>query len=360
MTSPAPRAPIDVPAAVRAGEALDEAALVAYLRARGAISTDTITVAQFPRGFSNLTYLVVAGDDEFVLRRPPYGVGAGSAHDVLREFRILESLGPVYPFAPRVRLACEDPAVLGAPFYLMDRVRGTILRDKPPAGMPLEAVVLRRLSERFIDVLADLHSLDVAAIGLAAIGRPEGYVQRQVDGWTRRYAAASTHDHPEVAQSARWLADHVPDRFVAALVHNDFKYDNLVLDLGDPSRILAVLDWEMATVGDPLLDLGTALAYWVNANDPPLLRALGLGLTALPGNLSRAELVERYAEHRGGDPGDIVFAYVFGLFKVAVIAQQIYARYARGHTRDPRFASLHLAVGALGQAAARAIERQQV
>jgi aminoglycoside phosphotransferase (APT) family kinase protein len=279
---------------------------------------------------------------------------------VLREFRILESLGPVYPFAPRVRLACDDPAVLGAPFYLMDRVRGTILRDKAPAGMPLDALLFRRLSERFIDVLADLHALDVTAIGLTGIGRPEGYIQRQVDGWTRRYAAARTHDHTEVEQSARWLADHVPDRSVVSLVHNDFKYDNLVLDPADPSRILAVLDWEMATVGDPLLDLGTSLAYWVNASDPPLLRALGLGLTALPGNLSRAELVARYAARSGGDPGDVAFAYAFGLFKVAVIAQQIYARYERGHTRDPRFASLHLAVSALGQAAARAIEERTV
>ncbi len=353
MTSPS--APIDAPGPVRDGEALDTAALGTYLRARGVVTSDAVHVEQFPRGFSNLTYLIVAGDDEFVLRRPPFGVGAGSAHDVLREFRILESLGPVYPFAPRVRLACEDTSVIGAPFYLMDRVRGVILRDRPPPGMPLDAGFLQRLSERFIDVLADLHALSIDTIGVTGIGRPDGYIQRQVDGWTRRYDAARTHDHPEVEQSGRWLADHIPTRSAVAVVHNDFKYDNLVLDPADPSQVLAVLDWEMATVGDPLLDLGTALAYWVNAGDPPELRSLGLGLTSLPGNLSRTQLVERYSAHTGTDPGNVVFAYAFGLFKVAVIAQQIYARYERGHTRDPRFAALHLAVGALGRAASRAI-----
>jgi aminoglycoside phosphotransferase (APT) family kinase protein len=176
-----------------------------------------------------------------------------------------------------------------------------------------------------------------------------------VEGWTRRYAAAKTHDLDEVEAAARWLAERMPGTNAATLVHNDFKYDNLVLDPADPSRILAVLDWEMATIGAPLLDLGTSLAYWVTASDPPEFRALGLGLTALPGNLSRLELVERYAQRTRRDPGDALFGYVFGLFKVAVIAQQIYARYERGQTRDPRFAHLHLAVAAIGRAAGRAI-----
>jgi aminoglycoside phosphotransferase (APT) family kinase protein len=354
------RGEIDAPSAVRAGEALDAGALTAYLRARGAITASDITVEQFPRGFSNLTYLVTAGNDEFVLRRPPFGVGEGTAHDVLREYRILEALGPVYAFVPRTRLACDDSSVIGAPFYLMDRVRGTILRDRAPAGVPLDAVFLQRLSEHFIDVLADLHTLDIESVGVAGVGRPEGYVQRQVEGWTRRYDAARTHDHAEVEAAARWLAGHQPARHVAAVVHNDFKYDNLVLDPADPARIVAVLDWEMATIGDPLLDLGTTLAYWVDPSDPPELRALGLGLTALPGNLNRAQLVERYERRTRRDVGDALFAYVFGLFKVAVIAQQIYARFERGHTKDARFATLHLAVRALGRASARAIGEQRI
>jgi aminoglycoside phosphotransferase (APT) family kinase protein len=351
---------IDSSAPVREGEALDAVALATYLRAHGLITASEILVEQFPRGFSNLTYLVRAGDAEFVLRRPPFGVGPGPAHDVLREFRILQSLGPVYAFAPRVRLACDDASVIGTPFYLMDRVRGVILRDRAPVGLILDFDFLRRLSSSFIEVLADLHGLEPGGIGLDNLGHPQGYVQRQVEGWSRRYLAARTHDHADVEWAATWLAEHLPERSAASLVHNDFKYDNLVLDPADPTKILAVLDWEMATVGDPLLDLGTSLAYWVNSTDPSELRTLGLGLTSLPGNLSRAELVDRYAARRQHDPGDVTYAYVFGLFKVAVIAQQIYARFARGLTKDARFAKLHLAVGALGRAATTAIARGSV
>lgn len=356
----APGNAIDAPVPVREGEALDADRLTAFLQEHGIPTAGRVQVEQFPRGFSNLTYLVTAGDAEFVLRRPPFGVGPGSAHDVLREFRILKSLGPVYAHVPRVRLSCDDPSVIGAPFYLMDRVRGIILRDRAPAGITLDAPFLQRLSERFIDVLADLHALRLETLGLEGVGRPEGYVERQVDGWTKRYISARTHEQADVDDAARWLARHLPERSAAALVHNDFKYDNLVLDPAEPSTILAVLDWEMATVGDPLLDLGTTLAYWVDRSDPPELRSLGLGVTSLPGNLSRAQLIERYTARRGDDPGDVLFAYVFGLFKVAVIAQQIYARYARGYTTDARFAQLHLAVAALGRAATQAVARGTV
>ncbi|MFN8572903.1 MAG: phosphotransferase family protein [Gemmatimonadaceae bacterium] len=354
MTGPG-RPPLDEPAAVRSGEEVDANALRAWLAAHGVATAGPLHVTQFPRGFSNLTYLVRADEGEWVLRRPPFGVGPGSAHDVLREARLLALLAPVYAFAPKVRVICEDPTIIGAPFYLMERVRGIILRDRAPAGVDLTPDLLQRLSTRFVDVLADLHLLDVAQMGPAGIGRPDGYVHRQVEGWTRRYRAAQTHDHEGVDAAASWLATRIPEAVVPALVHNDFKYDNLVLDPADPSRILAVLDWEMATVGDPWLDLGTSLAYWVNADDPAELRALGLGITALPGNLTRAQLVDRYVQRTGRTPHDILFGYVFGLFKVAVIAQQIYARYVRGHTRDARFAQLHVAVAALGRAAERAI-----
>jgi aminoglycoside phosphotransferase (APT) family kinase protein len=263
--------------AVRAGEELDAAPLAAFL-ARAVpgwedADAGALAVAQFGGGFSNLTYLVRAGERELVLRRPPRGVHAGTAHDVLREARLLLALRPAHARVPRVLALCDDAAVLGAPFYCMERVRGAILRGLPGEPLP-DAPTMRRLSEGFVDELAALHALDWEAAGLGALGRPDGYVERQVAGWSRRWAAARTGDVPSVDAAAAWLAAHRPPGRGAALIHNDFKYDNLVLDPADPGRVVAVLDWEMATLGDPLMDLGTSLGYWVDPDDPPALRAL--------------------------------------------------------------------------------------
>jgi aminoglycoside phosphotransferase (APT) family kinase protein len=348
----------DVPRAVRAGEELDAGALATFLAGAvpgwEGVQATSLEVAQFGAGFSNLTYLVRADGRELVLRRPPRGVGPGSAHDVLREHRLLAALRPTFARVPRMLAACDDPQLLGAPFYVMERVRGVILRGAPGEPLP-DAPTMRGLAERFVDEMAAVHALDWHAAGLAALGRPEGYVERQVAGWSKRWLAARTGDVPTIDGAAAWLAAHRPPERGAALIHNDFKYDNLVLDPSDLTRVVAVLDWEMATLGDPLMDLGTSLGYWVDADDPPALRALGLGLTAAPGNLSRAELVARYARITGRDVGDALFYYVFGLFKLAVVAQQIHARYVRGLTRDPRFASLDASVRALGQMADRAV-----
>ena len=348
----------DAPRAVRAGEELDTAALATFLvRAVPGweeVRADSMDVAQFGAGFSNLTYLVRADGRELVLRRPPRGVGPGSAHDVLREYRLLAALRPTYARVPRMLAACDDPQLLGAPFYVMERVRGVILRGAPGEAS-LAATTMRGLAERFVDEMAALHALDWRAAGLAELGRPEGYVERQVEGWSRRWLASRTGDVATIDAAAAWLAAHRPTERGAALIHNDFKYDNLVLDPSDLTRVVAVLDWEMATLGDPLMDLGTSLGYWADADDPPALRALGLGLTAAPGSLSRAELVERYARITGRDVSGALFYYVFGLFKLAVVAQQIYARYVRGLTRDPRFASLDASVSALGRMADRAV-----
>ena len=346
---------LDRTAPVRAGEELDPAALRAYLRAQGLLAGDDVQVTQYPRGFSNLTYLVSSGAAEYVLRRPPVGVGKGVAHDVVREARILAALGRAYERVPRVLATCDDPHVLGAPFYLMTRARGLILRDRLPGGLSLDAAAMRRVSTAVIDALAGIHAVDVGAAGLSDLGRPQGYVARQVGGWRARYEAARTGDQPALESAGEWLEANRPEESGVALVHNDFKFDNLVLDADEPTRVVAVLDWEMATVGDPLLDLGTTLAYWVERDDAPELRALGLGITALPGALTRQGLVARYAEVTGRPVPHPVFCYAFGLFKVAVIAQQIYARYVRGLTRDARFATLDGAVRALGEAAARAI-----
>jgi aminoglycoside phosphotransferase (APT) family kinase protein len=353
---------IDQPRAVRAGEELDADALARFLAAAVPgwedVGAAGLAVAQFGAGFSNLTYLVRAGDGdrdrELVLRRPPRGVGPGTAHDVLREARLLVAVRPAFGRVPRVLATCDDAAVLGAPFYVMERVRGVILRGLPDEASP-DAPTMRGLAERFVDEMTALHALDWRGAGLAELGRPEGYVERQVAGWTKRWLAARTGDVASIDAAAAWLAAHRPPERGTALIHNDFKYDNLVLDPSDLTRVVAVLDWEMATLGDPLMDLGTSLGYWVDADDPPALRALGLGLTAAPGNLTRAELVARYASISGRDVGDALFYYVFGLFKLAVVAQQIHARYVRGLTHDPRFAALDASVRALGSMAGRAV-----
>ena len=366
--APAPLAP-DRPHAVRAGEELDRAALAAWLGravpALAGVAADDLAVAQFGDGFSNLTYLVRAGAGaggaELVLRRPPAGVGRGSAHDVLREHRLLVALHSTYGRVPRPIAACDDPAVLGAPFYLMERVHGVVLRGRPGEPVP-DAATMRALGTRFVAELAGLHALDWRAAGLGDLGRPEGYARRQVDGWTRRWLAARTGDVPAIERAAAWLAEQPAPASEPAgtLLHNDFKYDNFVLDPGDLGAIRAVLDWEMATVGEPLLDLGTSLGYWLDPEDPPELRALGLGLTAAPGSPSRAELVAAYANTTGRDVGDGLWLYVYGVFKLAVVAQQLHARWAAGHSRDPRFARLDRAVAALGALAARAIALRRI
>lgn len=347
---------------VRAGEELPLAALEAFVRSQVPGASGPLEVDQFAHGHSNLTYLLRLGADEVVLRRGPFGNPVKTAHDMGREYRVLSKLWPVYPPAPRPLAYCDDATVIGAPFYLMERRRGIILRQTLPAGFALDPPTAQKLSATLIDNLALLHSLAYEAAGLGDLGRPEGYTARQVGGWIERSEKARTSDVPALDRVARWLAGHVPVESSppAALIHNDYKYDNLVLDPADPTRITAVLDWEMATVGDPLMDLGTALGYWVEANDPSSFRAVAMGPTAVPGSLTRRALADRYAETTGRGVGDLVFYYAFGLFKIAVIVQQIYARYVRGHTRDERFATLDQFVAVLAEQADRSISAERV
>ena len=354
--STAPRDVIDRPVAVRPGELLDLDALARYLREHSLEGSGEVVVQQFPRGFSNLTYLVRTGSAEYILRRPPFGVGKGVAHDVVREAGILSALGAVYHKVPRIRAVCRDDSVLGAPFYLMERALGIILRDRIPEGVASTPDDMRRLSEAAIDTLAEIHAVDYAAAGLGSLGTPAGYVERQLAGWTKRFEAARTGPQPDLQRIVNWLSDNRPADSGAALVHNDFKYDNLVLDPENTATVLAVLDWEMATIGDPHMDLGTTLAYWVEGTDPPAMQALGIGVTALPGNLSRRGVLARYEAATGRNVQHPIFYYAFGLFKVAVIAQQIFARFVRGFTKDPRFAHLDRAVTAIGAAAVRAVD----
>jgi aminoglycoside phosphotransferase (APT) family kinase protein len=350
----------DKPRPVRAGEQFDALKLLAYLQTRMPDLDGALEVEQFPAGFSNLTYLVRAGEREFVLRRPPFGTKVKTAHDMGREFLILTSLYPVYPKVPRPLLYCDDESVLGAPFYLMERVDGVILRAHKPEGLVLSPEMMRSFSLSFIKNLAEIHSVDYRAAGLGELGRPEGYVSRQIEGWTRRYYNARTDEVPEVESLASWLAEHAPADSGRSLIHNDYKYDNVVFALDDLTRVAAVLDWEMATIGDPLMDLGTTLGYWVDADDPIAWKQVGFGLTALPGNLSRRELLDYYVRLSGREVDNVVFYFVYGLLKMAVILQQIYYRYRQGFTKDERFSDLGILVRGCGNLAQRAIEKRRI
>jgi aminoglycoside phosphotransferase (APT) family kinase protein len=342
--------------AVRQGEELDLAKLEPFLRSHFLDQAGPLVVCQYPSGHSNLTYSVQFGSRELVLRRPPFGSKVKTAHDMGREFRVLSKLHDHYPPAPRVLLFCDDESVLGAPFYLMEPIHGIILRRDVPPGLDFSRETARWVCESFLDNLAILHGLDYNAIGLADLGKPQGYLERQVRGWIERYHGSKTHDIPEVETISRWIQQHMPSSRGAALIHNDYKYDNVVLDPDDLTRIIGVLDWEMCTIGDPLTDLGSVLAYWVDAGDPPEILETRWGPTTYPGSLTRVQLVQRYAQKTGRDVSEMAFYLVFARFKIAVIVQQIYYRYHRGLTHDERFATMPHRIKLLLRAALQTAE----
>ena len=344
---------IDAPKAVRPGEELDVAALTAYLE-REVGAHGAVTVEQFPGGHSNLTYLVHHGDREYVLRRPPFGSKVKRAHDMGREVAVLTTLAPVYDRAPQVIAYCDDAAVLGAPFYLMQRRQGVILRKDLPEGADA-----RRACELLVDALVELHAVDYKAAGLGDFGKPAGYVERQVKGWSERYAGSQTDDVAAMTTAGAWLDAHKPADSAPALIHIDFKFDNVIFDRG-LTRITGVLDWEMATIGDPLMDLGTSLSYWMQSDDAAVFQQPLFGVTTKPGMMRREDVARRYLERSGRRTDALVFYYAFGLYKTAVILQQIYYRYAKGLTKDPRFAPLNLVVRALADQAQQAIDRGSI
>lgn len=370
--------------AVRPGEEIDVERLAAFLSSELGLDTDEIDVEQFPAGSSNLTYLVrlrenhlrqgvvmdadtqppaCAGGSplEYVLRRPPFGNTVKAAHDMHREFDVLSKLSKVYPPAPKPLIFASDASIIGSEFYLMERRRGLILRGSIP-GEYTQAGSLRSddVCGAFIQNLADLHSLDYVKAGLDTLGKPDGYNRRQVEGWTKRYFAAKTDEHPELESAIKWLNDNIPPESGASLIHNDYKFDNVMLDPTDLTRVTAVLDWEMVTIGDPLMDLGTTLGYWMSSDAPEWLMNMPFNPRVLMENITRRELVEMYAEARGHIVPDMLFYYTFGTFKIAAICQQIYARYVKGFTKDPRFAGFDKFVGELGRIAAGAIERKSI
>jgi aminoglycoside phosphotransferase (APT) family kinase protein len=326
---------------VRAGEELDLAVLREHLRPVLGALVDELKVQQFPGGYSNLTYLLSSGTHRWVLRRPPFGSKVKSAHDMGREFRVLSALEKVFPYAPRPIHFCGDHGVLGCDFYLMSYIEGLVIRREYPAGLNLTPAQVRQQFFTLFDVLGELHSVDLSKAGLENFGKPEGYVTRQVDGWSKRYTAAMTPDAPDFEPIMQWLQDKMPSESgVVGIIHNDYKLDNVIWSLQNPMQMIGVLDWEMATVGDPLMDLGCTLGYWAEAGDPEFFRQYRAMPSDAAGAPTRAEIVARFSERTGINVDNIDFYFCFGLFRLAGIGQQIYFRYAQGLTQDERFARL--------------------
>lgn len=351
---------LDEPTHIREGEEIDQLQLQQYLKNHLPDLNVIEEIKQFPGGFSNLTYLIRSNLGEWVLRKPPQGANIKSAHDMGREFRVLQQLQGIYGRIPAPVHHCDDPSVIGGEFYLMERVKGVILRNKPPKGFDGSPEQMRVISQAAVDNLALMHQINIATTGLSDLGKPEGYVGRQVSGWIKRYRNAQTDDIQSMNEVADWMEENQPEDAYPGLIHNDYKYDNLVLDPEEPARILAVLDWEMATVGDTRMDLGTSLAYWSEAAEAKTMQMAASNLTWLPGNLTRAEVVERYTATTGHHLGDILFYYVYGAFKIGVIIQQIYARWKKGHTKDPRFSQLIHGVRYFGELSRLAIEKDRI
>ncbi len=345
---PAPEVPDVIE--IRPEERFDEERLAAYLRGKLPGAAEKLTVRQFAGGKANLTYLLRFGaTQEYVLRRPPLGPYAPSAHDMGREYRVLSVLHRAFAFAPQAYLYCADESVIGAPFVIMQRCHGVVARTALPSQFAAAPNAPRLMSEALVDALAAFHAVDYGELGLSKLGRPAGFIQRQVEGWQRRWQAAKLHENPQADETYRWLQAHLPKSSYASLVHNDYKLDNTMFANEDPARIVAILDWDMCTLGDPLSDLGALLTYWTQADDPPHVKRIAMMPLGDYDFLTRAELVQRYAAKSGRDLSNMRFYHVLGIFRLLVILQQIYIRYRRGQTQDRRFADLHKTVTALGQ-----------
>lgn len=333
---------------VRAEDSFDLEALSRYMSDQRILYTGELSARQFKGGASNLTYLISDSENrKWVMRTPPHGTKAASAHDMGREARVLKALSPHLKQAPKVISYCSDSQVLGREFYLMEYLQGLILAQEIPHDLCPEPENVRALCESMVDALAQLHTVDIQETGLADLDKGPGYVARQVNGWSQRYRAARTPDVPSAEGVMQWLADHQPDDVEHVLIHGDWRLDNLVVN--DQAEIIGILDWEMSTVGDPCMDLGAAMAYWIQANDTPEFRSLRLQPTDTPGMLTRAEVVQRYGaamtpEVQQSLANNWLFYEVYGLFRLAVIVQQIWARYSSGSTTNSQFAGYGAAV----------------
>ena len=351
---------IDSPKNIRDGEEFPIENLEIFLKEND-FEINNLILKQFPSGYSNLTYFLKSSSKEFVLRRPPFGAKSlKGGHDMLREYNVLKNLKSQFNKVPKVHLYCDNNDIIGAPFYIMDRVEGYIIRPNLQGQDSPGEEVIRNVSDSLVSTLVELHNVDINEANLNDLGKIDGYVKRQVEGWIKRYNHSKTDIIANMDFVAKWLNDNQPFEVEGSIVHNDFKYDNLVLDKNNHSKITAVLDWEMATIGDPFMDLGTTLGYWMDKNDLPELKLFQLSATTLEGNPTREGILEMYESKSGKTIPNPVFYYVFGLFKIAVIAQQIYFRYKKGFTKDRRFGLLNLAVMSLSIMAKQAIIKNRL
>lgn len=349
----------DQPTDIRSGEELNLDNLRPYLKqVNPEWDVDNIDVKQFPSGFSNLTYFLNVGGVEMVLRRPPFGANVKSGHDMSREYRVQNSLKGHFDKVPKMYAFCEDHDIMGCDFYIMERVQGKILRGK---GLEADGETLYPIiADKWLDTMVELHATDYKTAGLETLGKPEGYVRRQVEGWSRRYKKAQTSEVKVIDQVMEWLNARIPTESAHTLIHNDYKYDNVMFGEDGWNEVKAVLDWEMSTLGDPLMDFGTTVAYWAEPDDVKHFGPMISLPTYQDGNPTRLELINMYAEKSGRDISNMVYYYVFGLFKTAVVVQQIYYRYHHGHTQDKRFAGLGLVAEGFCFKALRAIEKNRV
>lgn len=337
---------------VRKGEELDIKAVDAVLKTHVEGLSGEASVTQYPSGASNLTYALDYPNRRLVLRRPPFGTRPKSGHDMHREYRVMSQLAPVFPAVPNTLYYTDDESVIGAEFYVMDRSEGYLIHKNIPKEWEWGTTQTRALCETFFQKLVDLHQVDYKAAGLGDFGKPEGYVSRQILGWNKRYEKAWTDDVEKFDDVRRWLEDNMPAKERgAAIVHGDYRIDNCILKQSDPTQIEAILDWEISALGDPMMDLGNTLAYWIEANDPPFMQMMLRQPSQAAGMMTRQEVLEFYAKKSGADVTGFLFYYVYGIFRLAVIIQQIYYRFYHGQTDDPRFKDYHLMVNALGQLA---------
>jgi aminoglycoside phosphotransferase (APT) family kinase protein len=346
---------------VRDEDQLDWSKLIVYLRERNVAGADKpLEVKQFRGGHSNLTYLLRFGAaEEWVVRRPPFGTLEPGGHDMAREYRVLSRLWEGYAQAPRAILFCEDPSIIGAPFFVMQRRSGFVIANRRPlpAGINTAPDTFRRMSEGFIDALADLHSVDYEKVGLGTLGRPDGFVRRQIIGWMDRWEKAKIEEIPVMNKLGAWFLEHIPPAQKPVLLHNDFFLHNVMFAPDNSGEVVGVFDWEMSTLGDPLIDLGLAIGYWRDPDDVEELLELSEGYahTTRPGFMTRSQLTERYGRRTGRDMSQIAFYQGWANWKTATVLQQLYVRFVRGHTHDPRFANLGKQPPVLARTAARVV-----